>query len=112
MGEGEDALTKDAPQHKHGGITDQHPGHTDQKHLVHISKAKAGDDTAGNQGDIFGDGNAKTADQKNEKNSHVAVVSKKCNQDVHRLPVYLKIARTKKAIPLGWGAKKFRSSDG
>ena len=88
-GETEDAGTEDTPQHKHGGIANQHTGHADQKHLVYIGKTQTRDDASGDESNVFRDGNSETADQKNEEDGGVTVVSKKCNQDIHRLPVYL-----------------------
>ena len=71
-----------APEHEHQHITGENADDADCSHHMHVGIAEAGDHTAGNQGDVFGNRQAEAADHQDDENRDITILGECADQKI------------------------------
>jgi len=70
----EDAVAVEVAEQEHHAVAGEHADHAHHHHDVFIAVAEAGNHAAGNQGDVFWNGNAETAGNQHHEYGGIAVL--------------------------------------
>ena len=70
----EDAVAVEVAEQEHHAVAGEYADHAHHHHDVRVAVAEAGNHAAGNQGDVFGNGNAETAGNQHHEYGGIAVL--------------------------------------
>ena len=73
----EDLLAVVPAEHEHDAVAHQYAEHAGNRHKVYVFIAQARNHAACNEGNVFGDGDAKAAEYQDEKHGGVAKLDEK-----------------------------------
>jgi len=81
----EDARSVMVAEQEHAGIADQDAGQGHPDHAVRVAVAQAGDDAAGDQGDVLRQRQAEPAQQQRDEHRKIAMLGKKDDQGLQQI---------------------------